>query len=244
VSQAKTGPAASQRTSPLALRAVHAIIFFGFGAAAIAGMLTELRQLAEGLFHPWHCGTPPAPFGTAAALIAGLLCVALVVFLVVGRSAPLWMSGLMLLCLVGSILSQDFPVARRSPPGANLKMLEVGKALHGAMREQLQRMLRVPASKADWTLALQKVAAEDNGLSPYRARFFSAVPWSVELLPREGEFLADAPPGTFQVYVPEDASRFSVTLLGLDAEHQVVRLRDDQGEVFELKGVFSPDTLQ
>jgi hypothetical protein len=64
------------------------------------------------------------------------------------------------------------------------------------------------------------------------------------MLAHDGEFAADAPPGTFAIFVPEDASRFDISMLGLDATHQVVRLRDDRGVVLELKGVFTPDTLQ
>ncbi len=237
-------PAASA-ASGLGLRAFHALVFLGFGSATVAGMLTELRQLGEGLFYPWHCGTPPAPLGTAAALVAILLMLALVLFLGVGRSAPLWLSGVMLVCLLVSMFSQDYPFTRRSAPGANLQMFEVGKLLHEQMRTTLQRTLLVPKLKADWDAALAAAVGHGPALdSPYRARYFAPAPWRIVMLAREGEFQVDAPPGSFQIFVPPDASRFSISMLGLDPTHQVVRLRDDLGEVFELKGVFTPDTLQ
>ena len=231
--------------SPLGLRAVHALVFLGFGAAAAAGMMTELRQLSEGLFYPWHFGSPPSAVGVAAALTALLLCAGLVVFLFIGRSAPIWMSVVMLLCLLGSIFNQDYPFSRRSAPGANLQMLEVAKLLHEEIRLKLQATGRVPARRVEWEQALIAVVGDNPKLqSSYHRRFFARQPWRAELIANEGDFLADAAPGTFQIYVPTDASRFTLTMLGLDSEHQVVRLRDDQGEVFALKGVFTPDTLQ
>ena len=48
--------------------------------------------------------------------------------------------------------------------------------------------------------------------------------------------------GTDRVSYSADASRFTITMVGLDPEHQTVRLRDDQGQPFELKGAFAPDT--
>lgn len=243
MSQSQTS--ASPAASGVGLRAFHALVFLGFGAATVAGMLTELRQLGEGLFYPWHCGTPPAPLGTAAALVAIVLCVLLVLFLGIGRSAPLWMSAVMLVCLLVSMFNQDYPFTRRSAPGANLQMFEVGKLLHEEMRTRLQRTLLVPKLKADWDAALVAAVADDETLkSPYRARNFGKAPWQIQMIANEGDFIADAPPGTFQIFVAPDASRFSISMLGLDPTHQVVRLRDDLGEVFELKGVFTPDTLQ
>lgn len=238
-------PSAAAGTSPLALRAFHAVVFLGVGSATVAGMVTELRQLGEGLFHPWHFGTPPSAAGTAAAFVALGLCLALLVFLFLGRSAPLWMSAVLLVCLVVAMLNQDYKVSHRSAPGANLSMLEAGQALHEKMRAQLQRTQAVPNTREQWSAALAAVVTENENLSsPYRQRFFKPTAWRVEMLGTEGDFLADAPPGTFAIWIPDDASRFTITLFGLDPEHQVVRLRDDRGQVIELKGAFNPDTLQ
>ena len=68
------------------------------------------------------------------------------------------------------------------------------------------------------------------------------MPWSLKTLVQEGDFLTDALPGTFTVFIPADASRFTITMIGLDPEHQTVRLRDDHGQPFELKGAYTPDT--
>ena len=229
--------------SPLGLRAFHVVVFLGFAGAAIAGMLTELRQLLVALTHPWHFGTPPSPLGTAAALAAIVLSAALIVFLVRGRSAPLWMSAVMLAAFCVSFWQQSYVFSRRSAPGANLQMLEMGKALHEKMRAQLQQTGAVPNTAAPWEAALAALESENPALlSPFRTRFFAPIPWSLRTLAKEGDFLSDATPGTFTVFIPSDASRFTITMVGLDPEHQTVRLRDDQGQPFELKGAFTPDT--
>lgn len=229
--------------SPLGLRAFHVVVFLGFAAAAVAGMLPELRQLFIALTHAWHFGTPPSPLGTTAALAAISLSVALIVFLVRGRSAPLWMSVVVLLCFLISFWQQSYSFSQRSSPGANLVMLEVAKALHEKMRTRLQQTGAVPNTLADWEAALRTIAAEKPELgSPYRTRLFARAPWKLRTIAKEGDFLLDATPGTFTVFIPADASRFTITMVGLDPEHQTVRLRDDQGQPFELKGAYTPDT--
>ncbi len=226
--------------SGLGLRAFHVVIFLGFAAAAIAGVLPELRQLVSGLASPWHFGTPPSPFAVAAALGAAGLSAGFLVFLVRGRSAPLWMSVAMLVAFGVSYWQQGYGFSRRNAPGANLAMFELGKALHETMRGQLQQTGAVPGSAAQWQAALTALAADHP--SPFRTRSFQQVPWTLRTLQREGDFLLDASPGTFTVFVPTDNSRFTITMVGLDPEHQTVRLRDDHGQPFELKGAYTPDT--
>lgn len=230
----------AERASPLGLRAFHVVVFLGFAASAVAGMLTELKQLADGLTHRFHFGTPPSPLGTAAAFLAVGLAIALVVFLVRGRSAPLWMSAAILVAFAVSWWQQGYAFSRRSAPGANLAMFALGKVLHEQMRQQLQTTGAVPATQAEWEAALARAATDHP--SPYRTRTFAAVPWSLRTLAKEGDFLTDALPGTFTVFFPKDTSRFTITMIGLDPEHQTVRIRDDQGQPFELKGAYTPDT--
>lgn len=220
-------------------------MFLGFGAATVAAMGSELRQLGEGLLYPWHCGNPPSPAGVAAALVAVVLSLGLLVFLVRSRSAPLWMSVAMLVAFIGALLGQDLPITRRSVPGANLAMLQLGQALQQKMRSHLQDHQRVPADAAAWEAALAAVLAENPTLeSPYRRRYFSRVPWSIVGLAQEGDFNPAAPPGAFAIWLPPDASRFTITLCGLAVDHQVVRLRDAEGQIVDLKGAFTPDTRQ
>lgn len=228
------------RPSPFGLRAFHVVVFLGFAGAAVAGMITELQQLLRGLTHVYHFGTPPSPLGTAAAFAALGLAVALVVFLVKGRSAPLWMSGALLAAFAVSWWQQGYAFERRSAPGANLAMFELGKALHEQMRQRLQETGAVPGTAAEWEAVLTKISAEHPPV--FHTRFFGAVPWTLRTLAREGDFLSDAPPGTFTIFVPKDNSRFTITMIGLDPEHQAVRLRDDHGQPFELKGTYTPDT--
>lgn len=230
----------AEPASPLGLRAFHVVIFLGFAAATVAGMFPELRQLISALAHPYHFGTPPSPLGTTAALAAIALSIALVVFLALGRSAPLWMSVAMLLSFGISIWQQGYAFSRRSSPGANLAMFELGKLLHEQMRARLQHTGAAPNTAKEWEDALAALGAEHP--SPFHTRFFGAVPWSLRTLAQEGDFLTDALPGTFTVYIPADASRFTITMIGLDPEHQTVRLRDDHGQPFELKGAYTPDT--
>lgn len=229
-----------ETASPLGLRAFHVLIFLGFAAATIAGMLPELKQLLSGLLHAWHPGTPPSPLGTAAALAALGLSIALIAFLALGRSAPLWMSVAMLAAFGISIWQQSYPFERRSAPGANLAMFELGKKLHEKMRQQLQDTGAVANTQDAWRAALDAVATDTP--SPFHTRFFGTVPWTLRTLATEGDFLTDAPPGTFTVFIPADASRFTITMIGLDPEHQPVRLRDDHNQPFELKGAYTPDT--
>ena len=229
--------------SPLGLRAFHVIIFLGFAAATVAGTLPELRQLFEALSQPWHFGTPPSvPAVTAGLAATGLSCT-LLVLLVRGRSAPLWMSGVMLAAFATSIWQQGYLFSRRSVAGANLAMLEVGTGLHEKMRARLQQTGAVATNAAEWEVALRAFEAENPQLdSPFHDRFFSTVGWQVRTLVKDGDFLLDAAPGTFTVFVPPDASRFTITMVGLDPEHQTVRLRDDLGHPFELRGAYTPDT--
>jgi len=225
------------------LRAFHLLVFLGFAAGAIAGMLPELQQLFTALSHKYHCGTIPSPLGTASAIAAFLASVTLLVYLARGRSAPLWISGVVLVAFVVTLWQQSYPFSRRSTPGANLAMLEVAKQLHEAKRQQLQETGAVDTDEAAWAAALAKIEADNPGLSsPFRRRSFDVMPWRLEMIASEDLFLVDATPGTFTVFVPKDASRFTITMIGLDPEHQTVRLRDDQGEAFSLKGAYTPDT--
>jgi hypothetical protein len=225
------------RSSP-GLRAFHALLFVGFGASTVAGMLPELRQLTQAWTEPWHSGSPPSLPGTAAALASIALIAALIGFLASGRSAPLWISVALLVAFGVGLWDHDYPVSARSAAGANRVMLEVGSALHQNMQRQLQDHQAVPTTQPEWATALECAAEQRE--SPFRRPSFQIVPWSIALLHKGGELLPDVPPGTFTVWVPPDASRFTITMTGLDSTHHSTRLRDDQGELVELEGLYAP----
>ncbi len=232
----------AEAASPV-LRAFHLLIFLGFAAGAVAGMIPELQQLFTALSHKYHCGTVPSPLGTAAAVVSVVAAVTLVACLARGKSAPLAVSIAILVSFGVTLWQQSYTFSRRSSPGANLAMLEVAKQLHEVKRQQLQETGAVDTDEASWAAALKKIEADNPGLSsPFRKRPFDLLPWRLQMLPSEDLFIADATPGTFTVFVPKDASRFTLTMIGLDPEHQTVRLRDDQGEAFSLKGAYTPDT--
>ncbi len=228
--------------SPAGLRVVHAVVFLGFASATLAAVHPELIQLGAAMRHTFHPGTPPSPLGVAAGLFAIAGSLTLLVFFVRGKSAPLWVSAALLLGLLGGVASQGAAApSRRSPEGANLVLLELGRAVHLKARDRLQQAGEVPSTQQFWDEALLASTGPER---PFHQRSFAVVPWKLELLARAEDFPTTAHPGTLLVFVSEDHASFVITFVGLDERFEPARLRDRENRVVELKGVFNPDMPQ
>ncbi len=228
--------------SPAGLRLVHAVVFLGFASATLAAVHPELIQLWVAWSHDFHPGTPPSVLGVAAGLVAAGGALTLVVFFARGQSAPLWVSGALLGSLLAGLASQGRGApSRRSPEGANLLLLELGRAVHLKARDRLQQTGEAPTAKLFWDEALTTSMGPER---PFHQRWFADVPWKLELLSRAEDFPAAAQPGTLLVFVSEDKATFTITLVGLDEHLAPARLRDRENRPIELKGVFNPDMPQ
>lgn len=213
------------------LRAVHALTFTAFAAAATAAVWPELVQLWAGLAHRYHPGTPPAPLAVGAFVLALAGVLALLISFVRGRSAPLWASVLPMLAFALGLAVQGHQVASRSPAGANARLLEQGHRVHLAMRDRLQKDFAVPTEAAPWSQTL------GDGPSEFRSRAFRALPYRVQL----GQGEPSPVPGSVLVAVSPDGVGFELRFVGLDDALSPTILRDASGEPVVLRAVFNPD---
>lgn len=216
---------------PPLLRIVHAIVFLGFASAAMAATHAELQQLWRALTQRYHAGTPPDPIACASGLLAGVLAVALVACVGLGRKVPLAVSALLLLSFAGSLTVIRLEPKARTVPGANLKCLDRAKALHGKLNEALQKTGRVPSPEG----------LLPDEPTPFYRRPFTELPWKVEKVKR-GDVLPDgAEPGGVLVQTPPDAASFVITGVGIDEAGEPSLLRQ-QDKPIEYRGAYNPDT--
>jgi hypothetical protein len=226
------------------LRLVHAIVFLGFSASALAAVYPEFLQLAAAWQRPFHAGAAPSGLALASGVTAAGVATLLVVNLARRRSTSLAASALLLAAFCGALVfrSQEVP-AQRSWQGADLALLEVTRALHLKMVERLQKDAEVPREPGPWQEALTAAAlkASPGGLSPIRSRSFAAQPYQVVKVPGQGAVPEGLPPAAVALWVSDDGVSFSLTPVGLLRDGAVGPLVDDSGAKVVFKGVFNPD---
>jgi hypothetical protein len=224
---------AAPAPAPIALRLLHAIVFFGFAASAIAGTHIELIHLYRSLAHPFHSGTLPGLFPCISGVTSILLAAFLLVRLLLRQTAPLAVSALMLVAFGLSFTTLLIEPSLRSVPGANAKALEAAREVHADLNTPLQSAGRVP----------EEMSAP-KGESPFRRRGFAPLPWHVEKVASLSTLPAGAEPGWILVHVNDDRAGFSIGTVGVNSEGAPVVLADEHGEPIELRGAFNPDTAR
>jgi hypothetical protein len=234
-------PAASGRSPPV-LRWLHALVFFGFAAGALAAAQPDWQHLFSALRTPYHLGNPPRPVLLLGSVLAGAGGLRLAWALVRGRSAPLLASWLILGGGVSAVLGAagSPPPAPPSEAAFNIALIQWGQGVQRAMVGELQTRGEVPTAEAPWHAAISRAG---TSRIPVRSQGFRQV---LPPSPRTAtpEALPEPlVPGSLLVYVSPDGAAFELRLVGL-ARGQPVVLRDDTGAVLVLRGLYNPELPQ
>lgn len=224
----------SQKKTPASapLRLIHALIFLGFAAATIAATHQELLQLWRSVTQPFHAGTPAAPLATSAGLTALLGAGVLLVCFALAKSAPLFVSVVMLGAFGAGFTVLSLEPKQRTAPGANLMAIDEAKVLHKRLNTMLQMTGTVPTDA-------QAIALGDE--TPYYQRGFASLPWHVELVKDTSVLPPGAQPGWLLLKSSPDRTSFIITAVGIDAEGNAALLRD-KADAIEFRGAYNPDT--
>lgn len=234
-------PPATPPAAP-ALKIIHALVFLGFAALAIAAASPELTQLWWALSSPYHAGAAPfwpAVLGAAASAAGAAV---LAVRLVQRREVALFVSLAILAGLLAALTVNASAPQGRSAEAANLALLEVARAVRQQMGAALQKDAAVPADAAAWEAALARAQAEKPEARPaVRDRAFRLVPFRVQRVEAEDWAGEGADPGTLGVWISDDRVSFLITPVGLGPAGAPRVLADDRDRPIRLKGVFNPD---
>ncbi|SEM08285.1 hypothetical protein SAMN05444354_11193 [Stigmatella aurantiaca] len=234
-----TGPPAASGRSPAVLRWLHALVFFGFAAGAVAAAHPDWRHLFSALRVPYHLGTPPRPVLLLGSVLAGAGGARLAWALVRGRSAPLMASWLILGGGVSAVLGAagSSPPEPPSEPAFNIALIQWGQRVQRAMVGELQTRGEVPTAEAPWHAALEHAG---TARIPVRNQGFRQVP--LQALRTASPEARPEPlvPGSMLVYVSPDGAAFELRLVGLERGQPAV-LRDDTGAALVLRGLYNPD---
>ena len=236
----KPAPSRVVPASPLALRLIHGIIFGGLTAICVVAGSAEFEHLWRSQVQPFHAGPTPRPALLLAVLAAVLGMGVLLVQGLRGRSARLLWSLLVLGGLVFTLWdTHEGPVAGRSIPSANLKILQVARVLHGRMVEALQTHGALPEDVERWQAALQQAAQAQP--TPVRARSFASLPFRIQKVDSIEALPLDAPPGTLFLYLVEGGVAYEIQAMGLSPEGKPWRLQAPGGEPVVFRGAYNPD---
>lgn len=234
-------PPAAPPAAP-ALKIVHALVFFGFAALAIAAASPELAQLRWALSSPYHAGAAPfwPALAGAGASAAGALVLA--ARLVQRREVTLFVSLSILAGLAVALTVNLSAPQGRSIEAANLALLEVARELRQQMGAALQKDAAVPADAAAWEAALARAQAQKpEARATVRDRAFRLQPWRVVRVEAEDWSGEGAAPGALGVWISADRVSFLITPVGLGSSGVPRVLADDRDRPIRLKGVFNPD---
>lgn len=225
--------------SPLGLRLVHAVLFIAFAVGVGVASVPEWTHLSQALSQPFHAGAAPRWLVLAGSLLAAVGTVCLGWELVRGRSAPLWVSGVILLGVMATLAGgrpQGLEQSR-TDVAANLELLRVARRVHLLMVHELQSHGETPQSQDAWHAALQQ-----SGASEVRVltRSFLPVYPQVAWLASESALPDPLVPGQLAVHVTPDGVGFSVRMVGLH-QGQPALLKDDLGATLVLRGLYNPD---
>jgi hypothetical protein len=229
------------RASP-ALKIIHAVVFWGFCALAIAAASPELDQVRFAQRGDWHAGTPPF---WPALLGAGLSlggAVVLGVRLVQRREVTLFVSGSILLGFGVALTVNATAPSQRSVESANVALLEVARELQRQMGARLQKDAAVPTEPAAWAEGLAEAQKVKADFPPaVRSRAFALQGFATQRVEAEDWEGQGAPPDTLGVWISADRVTFTITPVGISNLGEAVVLLDDLGRPIRLRGVFNPD---
>ncbi|WNG18415.1 hypothetical protein [Cystobacter fuscus] len=236
----KPAPSRAASASPLALRVIHGIVFGGLTAICVVAGMAEFEHLWRTQTQPFHAGPPPRPALVLAVLATVLGMGVILVQSLRGRSARLLWSLFVLAGLVFTLWdSHEGPVPGRSTPSANLKILQVARALHGRMVEELQTRGALPEDAESWQQALQQVAQGQP--TPVRTRSFASLPFRIQKVDSLEALPPEAPPGTVFLYVVEGGVAYELQAVGLSPEGEPWRLQAPNGEPVVFRGAYNPE---
>ncbi|MFY0578206.1 hypothetical protein ACN28S_31285 [Cystobacter fuscus] len=238
----KRTPSHAASASPLALRVIHGIVFGGLTAICVVAGPAEFEHLWRTQMQPFHAGPPPRPALVLAVLATVLGMGVILVQGLRGRSARLVWSLFVLAGLVFTLWdTHEGPVPGRSTPSANLKILQVARALHGRMVEALQTRGALPEDAESWQQELQQVAQGQP--TPVRTRSFAALPFRIQKVDSLEALPPEAPPGTVFLYVMEGGVAYELQAVGLSAEGAPWRLLAPNGEPVVFRGAYNPELV-
>ncbi|ADO73205.1 hypothetical protein [Stigmatella aurantiaca] len=234
-----TRRSAAPGRSPAFLRWLHALVFLGFAAGAVAGARPDWQLVLSTLRQPYPLGAPPRPMlllGSALAVAGGTR---LMWAWVRGRSASLGASWLILGGGVSAVLGAagSPPPEPPSEPAFNIALIQWGQRVQRAMVGQLQERGEVPVLEEPWRVELERAG---TARIPVRDRTFRLIPPQA-LMTASPEALPERlVPGTLLVYVSPDGASFELRLAGLEGGAPVI-LRDDTRAPLVLRGLYNPD---
>ncbi|OJH40445.1 hypothetical protein [Cystobacter ferrugineus] len=236
----KPAPSRAPPASPVALRVIHGIVFGGLTAICVVAGMAEFEHLWRTQVQPFHAGPPPRPALVLAMLTTVVAMGVILVQSLRGRSARLLWSLFVLAGLVFTLWdTHEGPVPGRSTPSANLKILQVARALHGRMVEALQTRGALPEDAESWQEALQQVAQGQP--TPVRTRSFTPLPFRIQKVDSLEALPPEAPPGTVFLYVVEGGVAYELQAVGLSPEGGPWRLLAPNGDPVVFRGAYNPD---
>jgi hypothetical protein len=215
------------------LRLLHAVVFLGFAAGALAAVQLEVLQLWRALTQPYHSGTPPQPLPLAAGAVVSFASLALLFSLARGRSVPLPVSIAMIGGAAAASSVLTYEVKERSAPGANVRCIEAARGLH-------ERLSASPKTLSDVTAL---AAQAPGGPTPFRRRPFHPLPWHVEAVPRSDVLPEGAWPGWLLVHVDTERGAFTISAVGIDDRGAPTLLRDGE-KLLAFEGAYLTQTGQ
>ncbi|PTL76131.1 hypothetical protein [Vitiosangium sp. GDMCC 1.1324] len=239
----KPSPPGSQPRSPLALRAIHGIVFGGFTAICLAADWPEVEHLIRTQLQPFHSGPSPRLELLVAMLAAVVGMAVVLVRFMRGHSARLHWSLLILGALVLSLWGNREGVGvGRSAHSANLKILQVAQELHRRMADTMQAQGAAPEDVGSWQAALEQVS--QGAPTPVRTRSFEPLPFLVRKVDSPDALPVDAPPGTLLLHVLEGGVAYELHPVGVSLSGESWPLREPGGEPIVFRGAFNPDLPQ
>lgn len=239
----KKRAAAAPPPSPIPLRILHGVVFGGFTAICLVANWPELAHLVRTQVQPFHAGPPPRPELVLAALAALVGMTAVLVQGVRGRGARLQWSLLILGALVLTLWgNRDGLVGGRTADAANLRILQVTRALHERMVDSLQSRGAAPEDVGPWQAALEQVSRGEP--TPVRTRSLQPLPFRIQKVDSPDKLPTDAPPGTLLLYVMADGVAYELHPVGLSPSGEPWPLREPQGKPLVFRGVVNPNLMQ
>ncbi len=228
------------RASPPALRLVHALVFAGLAASALAAVYPEVRHLLDAWGSPVHPGSPPSVLALASAVLGAAGGFGVLFGFVRPRRLQWAPSASVLAAFAGALaVGAGPPPVHRTWQGADAALLEVARGVFDRMDRRLKRDAAVPTQLEPWREALAEATAGQGGDSEIRTRLFRVVPYSVVRGPGPGALPTPLVPASLVLWASDDGAAFELTPVGLDRGGAAGPLADDSGQRIVFRGSFS-----
>ncbi len=221
---------------PLPLRFFHLVGLVGFSASAVAAAWPELTQVYVVLHYKYWCGTPPGWLAVGGAALALVTMTVVLVGIALEHPPPIWLSAFVLAGFGMALTGLSREVSQRTPSGANLAFLDVGRNEQEFFRQVGRTVGLDEKELPEWNRSLTNALDAAKFHSPYRAGFREVLPLTIRVANRKDEFPSDAPPGTLLVWLGPSGRDFELRLIGLDDFHHPALLKDELGNAFSFTG--------